>query len=188
MRYLKEVIIIAVAIFFLTSLTAISYAAQPNPIKNIPQVTKSQEIKPLLQPLSLQASAIPSLCTSLDNTINSVIQIAHKDMKATLTPDHIAFPGIWELYYTGGQYRNYVHNCCSQNKSFSVQDQQAAGCTNSDTVGQCMDKLTKYCISQFKTKNELKSQLMQSREKANALSTETKQLSDKLNQLITIMP
>jgi hypothetical protein len=188
MKYFKEVTTIAVSILFLASLTAISFAAQPTQIKNIPQVTKAQEIKPLQQPLSLQASAIPSLCSSLDNTINSIIQIAHKDMQVTLKPDHIAFPGIWELYYTGGQYRNYVHNCCSQNKSFSVQDQKSAGCANSDTVGQCMDKLTKYCISQFKTKNELKSQLMQSREKANTISIETKQLSDKLNQLITIMP
>jgi hypothetical protein len=51
-----------------------------------------------------------------------------------------------------------------------------------------MDKLIKYCISQFKTRNDLKAKLMQSQDKANKISIETKQLSDKLNQLTNMMP
>jgi hypothetical protein len=35
------------------------------------------------------------------------------------------------------------------NKSYSIQDQMTAGCANSDTVGQCMDKLLKHCISTY---------------------------------------
>jgi hypothetical protein len=199
MKHLKEVILIAAVVLFFASLNVTSYAAQPNigpnQIQKAPQLNSTPEIKPLLQPLMLQLSAPPLLCTSLVDTINQVIQIAHKDLKATFqlynypgVSSLIPFPGIWELYYSGGQYRTYVQGCCSQNKSFSVQDQQAAGCANSDTVKQCMDKLIKYCISQFKTRNDLKAKLMQSQDKANKISMETKQLSDKLNQLTNMMP
>lgn len=69
-----------------------------------------------------------------------------------------------------------------------MQDQQAAGCSGSDTVKQCMEKLVKNCIRQFKTRDELKAQLLQSQDKAGKLSTDTKQLSDRLNQLTTMMP
>jgi hypothetical protein len=41
-----------------------------------------------------------------------------------------------------------IASSCST-KSFSVQDQMAAGCTNNETVGQCMDKLLKYCIKTY---------------------------------------
>jgi hypothetical protein len=199
MKQMKEVILFAAAVLFIASLTATSYAAQSNigqnPIQRAPHLTSTPEIKPLLAPLMLQFSGPPPLCTVLVDTINNIIQIAHKDLPKTLqlynnpgVHNSISLPGTWELYYTGGEYRTYVKGCCSENKSFSVQDQQAAGCANSDTVKQCMDKLVKSCINKFKTRDELKAKLMQSQDKANKISMETKQLSDKLNQLTNMMP
>jgi hypothetical protein len=53
-----------------------------------------------------------------------------------------------------GQYRNYaalmpgIANQCAA-KAYSVQDQTAAGCSNNDTVKQCMDKLYKHCIKTY---------------------------------------
>lgn len=41
-----------------------------------------------------------------------------------------------------------VQQCSA--KSYSVQDQQAAGCTASDTVAQCSDKLLKHCLANYK--------------------------------------
>lgn len=35
-------------------------------------------------------------------------------------------------------------------KAYSVQDQAAAGCSASDTVAQCSDKLMKHCLANFK--------------------------------------
>lgn len=35
-------------------------------------------------------------------------------------------------------------------KAYSVQDQAAAGCSASDTVAQCSDKLLKHCLANFK--------------------------------------
>jgi len=40
-------------------------------------------------------------------------------------------------------------------KSYSVQDQMAAGCTATDTVAQCTDKLLKHCIQNFSNVTQL---------------------------------
>lgn len=40
-------------------------------------------------------------------------------------------------------------------KSYSVQDQQAAGCSASDTVAQCSDKLLKHCTENYSKKATL---------------------------------
>lgn len=40
----------------------------------------------------------------------------------------------------------FEKSCSSPSKSYSVQDQMAAGCTGSDTLSQCMNKLYKQCV------------------------------------------
>lgn len=42
-------------------------------------------------------------------------------------------------------------------KSYSIQDQQAAGCLPSDTVAQCSDKLLKHCVESYSKKTTLPS-------------------------------
>ncbi|MCW8945240.1 MAG: hypothetical protein OQL27_10740, partial [Sedimenticola sp.] len=37
------------------------------------------------------------------------------------------------------------------NKSYSVQDQMAAGCSGNETLNQCMEKLVKHCMATFST-------------------------------------
>jgi hypothetical protein len=170
-------------------------ATVPAPPK-IPSAAPAKvEMKPLAQPLVFELSQSPLICSTLVDTINGIIQVAHKEMQPVLelynnpgVSVYVPFPGIWELYYSGGRYREHVYGCCGQNKSFSVQDQQAAGCSGGDTVKQCMEKLVKSCIRQYKKRDELKAQLLQSQDKAGKISEKTKQLSDKLNQLTTTMP
>lgn len=208
MKYRRQAITIIVSVLFLISLAALSYGASATAVdtkavkaattakpQGVPVSGSTQSIKPLQQALSLTAAMSSSdmLCSDIVNDINAIAKLAHQDLQKTLHSngsgnDHISFPGTWELYYVSPRYRSYVQGCCSEGKSFSVQEQQAAGCAGSDTMTQCMNKLTKYCISQFKERNELRGKLIQSRDKANAVSVETKQLYEKLNHLMSIMP
>ena len=41
-----------------------------------------------------------------------------------------------------------IAKACS-GKSYSVQDQKAAGCTGNETLNQCMDKLYKHCVETY---------------------------------------
>jgi hypothetical protein len=154
---------------------------------------KSEKPIPLQQPLKSGLAGTNFLCVNLINTINGIIQIAHKDLQASThlytekAGDHLSFPGIWELYYHQDMYRSKVQACCSDQKSFSVQEQQAAGCTNSDTVEQCMGKLVKKCLVDLKT-DTLKGKLKQSQQKADIISQQTRQLSDQLKNLLSSMP
>lgn len=186
MRYLRFESIVFISVLVISTFAAPSYAAEP---------VRPVAVKPLQQPIMLQKATPPSLCVTLSNTIEAIIQVAHRDMQKTLhmytqpnTSNYITFPGLWELYYTGPRYREHVRACCSDNRSFSVQDQKAAGCSGSDTVNQCTDKLVKYCLHSFKQRDELREMLGKSQKKAKELSVEIKQLSEKLDQLMTHMP
>jgi hypothetical protein len=194
MRYPKFALMI-LCFFFIVFCPLSSQAEQKGPAPKAVEKVPLPAGQPILlqQPIKAELAGTSFLCTDLINTINSVIQIAHKDLQATVglyTPkagDHLSFPGIWELYYYKDEYRNKVQGCCSAQKSFSVQEQQAAGCASTDTVKQCMDKLIKKCLVELKP-NELKSLLKQSQEKADAISLQTKQLSDQVRHLISVMP
>lgn len=47
-----------------------------------------------------------------------------------------------------------VEKTCST-KSYSVQDQNAAGCTGSETLDGCMQKLYKYCIANYSISKDI---------------------------------
>ena len=126
----------------------------------------------------------PLICHSLVTTINDVIKI-ETDIRAYVLPHGIEFLGNW-----AGFYRKYVEDCCSPNKSFSVQDQQNAGCAGSDTVTVCMDKAIKYCIRQSMPYyiTDFKKALFNSIQEADRLSNDTKKLHDNLKKLDAMMP
>jgi hypothetical protein len=201
MKHLKVVILIVAAVWFFVSLTTISYAEQraiaPKPIqKSVPvattqaPATSTQTIKPLQQPLLLHGSMPPLFCPALVGTINDVIKVAQTDIPKAVqlytNQGDIGFPGTSEN--TAGVYRNYVQDCCSPNKSFSVQDQQNAGCTGSDTVNVCMDKVIKHCISQYPHRTSLRTMLFDTLQKATQINIKTKQLHENVKQLNATMP
>jgi hypothetical protein len=201
MERIKEVILIATAVLFFASFTATSYAQQPaagpnkiqrsSPANSTPApVTNTPAIKPLQQTLMLQGSMPPLLCPSTVSTINDVIKLAQTDVPKAVqlytNQGDIGFPGTSEN--VAGIYRSYVQDCCSPNKSFSVQDQKNAGCADSDNVKLCMEKVIKHCVSQYPHRNSLKTMLANSRDKANKVIFKTKQLHDSINQLYDLIP
>jgi hypothetical protein len=194
MKHIKEMILIAAVVLFFASLTATSYAEQraiaPKQIQKSAPATSTQTIKPLQQPLLLQGSMPPFICSSLIASINDVIKTAQTDIPKAVqlytNQGDVGFPGTSEN--TAGVYRNYVQDCCSPNKSFSIQDQQNAGCTGSDTVNVCMDKVIKHCISQYPHRTSLRTMLFDTLQKATQINIKTKQLHENVKQLNAAMP
>lgn len=143
-----------------------------------------QELKPLQQTLVAYKLAAPSTYQLLLLTIDNVIA-ARNDLKNTTGCSYAYIQDILII-----DYRNGINNCLT--KSYSVQDQQAAGCAGTDTVNQCMDKLYKYCIGGFRGeygkkeafKNAFKTEL----EKSNNLNVKSKKYYDQMQMLINNMP
>jgi hypothetical protein len=144
----------------------------------------------LQQSLILQGSLPPIICPATVNTINDVIKLAQTDVpkavQAYTNQGSIDFPGTSEN--VAGVYRSYVQDCCSPNKSFTVQDQKNAGCTNSDNVSLCMEKVIKHCISKYPQRSSLNGLLFQSVQKTNNVNAKITQLHDKINQLRNMIP
>ena len=201
MNHLKVIILIAAAVLFFASLTATSYAEQrtiapkqiqktaPAAVTQAP-ATSTQTIKPLQQSLMLQGSMPPIICPATVNIVNDILKISQTDVpkavQAYTNQGSVDFPGTSENVV--GVYRNYVQDCCSPNKSFTVQDQKNAGCANSDNVSLCMDKVIKYCISQYPQRSSLTGLLFQSVQKTNNVNAKITQLHDKINQLRNMIP
>lgn len=140
-------------------------------------------LKPLQQPLKMQTSAIPTFCVTMSKIIKDTSQL-HHELAMLIGPQGIALTGVGET----GSYLGSLYPCCSQDKSFSVQEQQAAGCANSDTVGQCMEKLTKYCVNGIATQHQLKTKLEQDQKRTENISLKANQLSEKVKLLLNMMP
>ena len=81
----------------------------------------------------------PYHCQSLKKHADTLDQIGNTVLRRT--GDEYCWAHYLGLYFKGP-----VDLCCSPNKAFSVQDQQAAGCTGSDSVDSCMRKLIDYCL------------------------------------------
>jgi hypothetical protein len=58
------------------------------------------------------------------------------------------FSGNANTYESGAKAMPGIAQACS-GKSYSVQDQMAAGCTGNETLNQCMDKLYKHCVETY---------------------------------------
>ena len=137
-------------------------------------------LKPLQQPLLADPSAMLPLCSSLPQAIGKVSDSIHD---------------LWLGYSCDGHfpkdiidnYGAHVNGCCSPQKSFSVQEQQAAGCLDSDTVKQCMDKLTGYCINNVAGKGTVKNHLDFYPKRADDISIKMKELSEQMKKLRSLI-
>jgi len=169
--------VILSATFFVLS-SSFSFAAQKSTIVS----PAKQELKPLQQTLAANKMTAPSSYQLLLQTVENVIA-SRNDLNNSMCGSAPA-----DLSLTG--YRDRINQCLT--KGYTVQDQQAAGCMSTETVGQCMDKLYKYCIGSYKgeygTKEAFKQHFQETLEKAKNLNTKTKQYSDQLQMLINNMP
>jgi hypothetical protein len=173
MKNLIYAIIIVLSVFAVTAFTKTANAAQQgSPVH--------ATLKPLQQPLVANMSAMLPLCSSLPQAIEKVSDSIHD---------------LWLGYSCDGHfpkdiidnYGAHVNGCCSPQKSFSVQEQQAAGCLDSDTVKQCMDKLTKYCINNVPEKNTLKNRLDVDPKRAEDIGNKMKELSGQMKILRSLI-
>lgn len=173
---------LAVSLLLIVSLSGTVNAAPPAVNSTV------VEMKPLQQPLQMQQGMISPTCTALIPLVtqsNELVDTTLKnDFKIGQAWDvNVSFIGVPDMY------KGYPHNamkCCSPQQSFSIQDQQAAGCTNTDTVPQCMEKLVRQCLKPVSSLN--KNWLKQSKQKADAIAADAKKLSDNLNKMINILP
>jgi hypothetical protein len=137
-------------------------------------------LKPLQQPLVANMSAMLPLCSSLPQVIEKVEDTIHELRLGLSCEGHFNEDNF-------NNYRAQVNSCCSPQKSFSVQEQQAAGCLESDTVKQCMDKLTGYCIKNVAEKGTVKNHLDFYPKRADDISVKMKELSGQMKILRSLM-
>jgi len=188
MKYLQYLILIFVSVWCFASFAATSYAEQQSvgtkQIKKEPVSPDGTVLKPLQPPLKADPSVVPPFYASLLTTIDEVYQV-QKEFSDTVGSMSCTIDD--ELRYN---YKPHVNNCL--NKSYSVQEQQAAGCAGNDTVNQCMNKLYKYCMGGYKGGNGSKEKFLEKFKRAlecsNNANVKSKQLSEELKTLLNLIP
>jgi hypothetical protein len=78
--------------------------------------------------------------------------------------------------------------CCSPQTTYSVEQQQAAGCKGSDTVSACMSKLTTHCVEQLIYSSTSKAGIQKRRDNLIKASAALRRLEHELEQLQLIVP
>jgi hypothetical protein len=172
--------------FICAVLIVLSVCAFPVFAKTANAEQKSSQVratlKPLQQPLvANQLAMLLPLCSSLPQAIEKVADSIHELRLGLNCEGHFNEDDF-------DNYRAQVTGCCSPQKSFSVQEQQTAGCLESDTVKQCMDKLTGYCINNVAVKNTVKNHLDFYPKRADDISIKMKELSGQMKKLRSLMP
>ena len=170
--------------------TAPNTNIMPAPLAPVPQaILGAKEPRPLKDILIFKIEIVPPLCDSIpqavDKTVKMVYELGYAINAGGSSQYQLHFPtGELKTYYAS----SIKNQCCSQQKNFSVQEQQAAGCAESDIVKLCMDKLIKHCISKIGQSYQMKSDIQKVEEKVNNISIKSKQLSEQLKSLQAIMP
>ncbi len=169
--------------------TAPNTNIMPAPLAPVPQaILGAKEPRPLKDILIFKIEIVPPLCDSLPQAVDKTVKMVY-ELRDALN----AGGSQYQLNFPTGKLKSYYaasikNNCCSQQKNFSVQEQQAAGCAESDIVKLCMDKLIKHCISKIGQSYQMKSDIQKVEGKVNNISIKSKQLSDQLKSLQAIMP
>jgi hypothetical protein len=84
-------------------------------------------------------------------------------------------------YEYGATARTKIARQCA-GKAYSVQDQRAVGCTGTDTVDQCMDKLYDHCLKTTSNPGGPDGTTQEFQESAKTVAVEARALSRMLNQ------
>ncbi|PKN37914.1 MAG: hypothetical protein CVU62_09345 [Deltaproteobacteria bacterium HGW-Deltaproteobacteria-2] len=145
-----------------------------------------QELKPLQQTLIASQYAMPNIYQLLLLTIDNVYA-AKNELQSAVGTGYLPAGIDDELR---SYYKPHIKNCLA--KSYSVQDQQAAGCAGTDTVNHCMDKLYKYCIGSYKggsgNKENFIKKFKTALERSNDINAKSKNYSNQLQTLLNNMP
>ncbi len=136
--------------------------------------------KTLFTSLSMmQLQVVPTLCESVPAAAWAV-----NDAKQGLNLEGTEAGGSDQIWHFGTQVRN---QCCMASVSYSVADQQAAGCAGADTVNACMQKLTAKCIrkqADIKNMHMRTQQISQGAKKLSAKADDLAKKADKLHGLL----
>ncbi|HON59141.1 MAG TPA: hypothetical protein PLT45_06350 [Smithella sp.] len=202
MKTTNSLLIFTVSLWFVALLSSAVSAEQPvtgpkantrvvQPLPPLVQEEPASTRKVLQVPIHVTEALVNSM--SLYNNLMFAIDRVQKAYSPLKFHDcQGGWPFLEETYYGG--YKSYVKQCA--NKSYSVQDQQNAGCVGSETLNQCTNKLFKYCLSRYEqdkgsytqTQETLKSKITKGIEKSDKINNEAKELSDALRVLQSLMP
>lgn len=188
--YSKHYIFVSLFAFCFILISSVSNA-EPRAAGNIglnkPIVSPvRQELKPLQQTLAANQYAMPNIYQMLLLTIDNVYA-AKNELQSAVGTGYLPAGIDDELR---SYYKPHIKNCLA--KSYSVQDQQAAGCAGTDTVNQCMDKLYKYCIGSYKggtgNKENFIKKFKTALERSNDINAKSKKYSNQLQTLLNNIP
>lgn len=182
----------AVAADLIRPLQAITPAREstaPSPAPRPPAMAMpvAPGLRPLMAPLFIsQAVMPPTICAALKPKSDA--------MTSTYGHYRTALNGTGEnCALTGMSVPNkldsvlYEH-CCGGNVSFSVHDQQTAGCVGSDTVSACMEKLTRQCIRSRAQSTGLSAELQKHSEAYKEISARSAELAQQMRNVLMLMP
>jgi hypothetical protein len=90
-----------------------------------------------------------------------------------------------QIWHFGTDVKN---KCCAANVSYSVADQQAAGCSGADSVSACMQKLTTRCIRKLADDKNVRARTLKISVGAKELGTKLDDLAKKADKLHGLLP
>ncbi len=135
---------IAAAVFSLVIQSALAEDQQVQ-VKEKPQLSRTPaaaaDLKPLQKPIQL-APAV-----KMRTTTPKLMLPVHFEQLAKQFHD---LAGNAQEYEVGVATMPEIQKACAE-KSYSVQDQMAAGCNGNETLNQCMEKVVHHCIETYST-------------------------------------
>lgn len=199
----KKSLLLCIAVFFIQSGLSLQ-AAPPSYPKSIvgssPQLIENGSPKPLRTTLELKQLKIPtpSLCQHITSIHAAIKQKDQQIYEIFESSNHVHSGLKWYPQSISGTlpyYGGAVQMCCSPEKSFSVQEQQEAACTGSDTVQACMDKLTRHCLHKAGQQLHIRSDMQDRKEKVqhkkdlfNNISLKIGEMEQLMQNLLSVLP
>jgi len=116
------------------------------PPKPVTAPTASGAVQPL--PGVIQTAPLKNEIRLAPAAGKYVINIVAQVNFDKLNQQYSEFSGSAKKFESGAGAMSGIAKECA-NKAYNVQDQKAAGCTGTDTLNQCMDKLYKHCVKNF---------------------------------------
>ncbi|MEZ4601468.1 MAG: hypothetical protein R2940_16895 [Syntrophotaleaceae bacterium] len=115
-------------------------------VKEKPQLNQTlkkpqavNELKPMQKPIKLDQAA------KMRTVAPKLVLPVHFEQLAS---QYHELAGKAQEYEVGVAMMPEIQKACAE-KSYSVQDQAAAGCNGNETLNQCMEKLVRHCIANY---------------------------------------
>jgi hypothetical protein len=132
------------------AMVALSLAVQPAlaadrqlQLKEKPQVSQTPSAAAQLKPLQKPIQLAPAV--KMRTKAPRLMLPVHFEQLAN---QYHELAGKAQEYEVGVAMMPEIQKACAE-KSYSVQDQAAAGCNGNETLNQCMEKLVRHCISNY---------------------------------------